>query len=55
MRDLIRMLNLFSIKIYLTGLPRRDYVPPRNDDVSVTISIPSTIPYHNDSLNKSLT
>ncbi|WP_342270378.1 hypothetical protein [Rickettsia endosymbiont of Orchestes rusci] len=23
MRDLIRMLNKFSIKIYLTGLPRR--------------------------------
>ncbi|WP_342269724.1 hypothetical protein [Rickettsia endosymbiont of Orchestes rusci] len=31
MRDLIRMLNKFSIKICSTGLPRRDFVPPRND------------------------
>ncbi|WP_342270203.1 hypothetical protein [Rickettsia endosymbiont of Orchestes rusci] len=31
-RDLIKMLNKFSIKVYLTGLPRRCFASPRNDD-----------------------
>ncbi|WP_341793583.1 MULTISPECIES: hypothetical protein [unclassified Rickettsia] len=43
MRDLIRILNKFSIKICLTGLPRRHFVYPRNDDSGSPATTPAAV------------
>ncbi|WP_341793318.1 MULTISPECIES: hypothetical protein [unclassified Rickettsia] len=40
MRDLIRILNKFSIKICLTGWPRRQKAP-RHDGLSIHATMPS--------------